>query len=412
MAAFTLSPLKYGKVVGRFVAVVGDAADADIYPDAIPLGGTITFTPSAASFTVSDATPDPITAVTRTIVATLDTNGYLTFNGNQGVWLVATNDSTTNPSGFTYKVTYNLTYTDTSTNPNTTTTVSQATFNIQVPASDATNPSTFTDLANAAPVTASNGAVITVGPAGPVTNLQIGTVTTTTNLSGAAVTLTPVDAVTKALNFVVPVGTSGGSGGAGTVTAVAKQSPDATGNVTLTPANIGAATQSDLTTAQSTATNALTAANAAQTTGSNALSAANTAQTTASSALTTANSAQATANGVQSSLTGYVQTTALAAYAPLASAALTGTPTAPTAAGSTNNTQLATTAFVQALVAAVQSVTYNSAMVGWNKTTQSWGSRPAISGPVICISTNDATAPQPPWMAVGDSWIQNPNAAP
>ena len=39
-----------------------------------------------------------------------------------------------------------------------------------------------------------------------------------------------------------------------------------------------------------------------------------------------------------------------AAYAPLASPALTGTPTAPTAASGTNTTQLATTAFVQSAV--------------------------------------------------------------
>lgn len=39
-----------------------------------------------------------------------------------------------------------------------------------------------------------------------------------------------------------------------------------------------------------------------------------------------------------------------AAYAPLASPALTGTPTAPTAASGTNTTQLATTAFVQGAV--------------------------------------------------------------
>lgn len=39
-----------------------------------------------------------------------------------------------------------------------------------------------------------------------------------------------------------------------------------------------------------------------------------------------------------------------AAYAPLASPALTGTPTAPTAASGTNTTQLATTAFVQTAV--------------------------------------------------------------
>lgn len=48
----------------------------------------------------------------------------------------------------------------------------------------------------------------------------------------------------------------------------------------------------------------------------------------------------------------------LAAYAPLASPALTGTPTAPTASSGTNTTQIATTAFVKAAVdAAIGSIT-------------------------------------------------------
>ena len=49
--------------------------------------------------------------------------------------------------------------------------------------------------------------------------------------------------------------------------------------------------------------------------------------------------------------TDYVIPSALAAYAPLASPALTGTPTAPTATAGTNTTQIATTAFVTGAVA-------------------------------------------------------------
>lgn len=159
MATFTLTPLKYGKVVGRYVAIVGDGTDADVYPDASALAGTITFTPSPESFTVVAANPDPVTVVPQTIVATLDSDGYITFNGQKGVWLAATDDTSTNPSGFTYTVQYNLTYSGT--------VVKKNKFSISVPASDPTNPATFTDLANAAPAVTSNGAVITTGPPGP-----------------------------------------------------------------------------------------------------------------------------------------------------------------------------------------------------------------------------------------------------
>jgi hypothetical protein len=64
-------------------------------------------------------------------------------------------------------------------------------------------------------------------------------------------------------------------------------------------------------------------------------------------------------NGSGASLTGLTQsqvsglTAALAALAPLASAALSGTPTAPTASAGTSTTQIATTAFVNAALTAL-----------------------------------------------------------
>jgi hypothetical protein len=47
---------------------------------------------------------------------------------------------------------------------------------------------------------------------------------------------------------------------------------------------------------------------------------------------------------------GYITSSALSTYAPLANPALTGTPTAPTASAGTNTTQIATTAFVSTAV--------------------------------------------------------------
>lgn len=73
---------------------------------------------------------------------------------------------------------------------------------------------------------------------------------------------------------------------------------------------------------------------------------------------------------------GYITSSALSPYAPLASPALTGTPTAPTATAGTNTTQLATTAFVQSAVSGtassgtytptVASVTNTSAFTVYN----------------------------------------------
>ena len=68
--------------------------------------------------------------------------------------------------------------------------------------------------------------------------------------------------------------------------------------------------------------------------------------------------ATTTAQGVMTAaqvtaLNNAASSSALATYAPLASAALIGTPTAPTATTGTNTTQLATTAFVQSAVSGV-----------------------------------------------------------
>lgn len=222
MASFTLAPVLYGKVVGRFVALVGDGVDADVYPDAAPLSGTVTFTASAPKLLVPAASPDPVTAETTPIVATLDANGYLTFNGQQGVWLTATNDTTLNPPGFTYQVKYALTY-----NGNT---IDKSQFDIAVPASSLTDPTTWTDLTKVAPVPSSPGNAIVQGPPGPSNTLTIGVVQ-----SGpvAAATITG-SSPNQQLNLTMPT-VVGGGGGTGTVKSVNNNMPDTGGNVTVTP---------------------------------------------------------------------------------------------------------------------------------------------------------------------------------
>ena len=42
----SLSPLVYGQVVGRYVAIVGDTpADPDLEPDVVPMRGTVKISP-------------------------------------------------------------------------------------------------------------------------------------------------------------------------------------------------------------------------------------------------------------------------------------------------------------------------------------------------------------------------------
>ncbi|WP_238586290.1 phage upper tail fiber protein [Rhodococcus rhodochrous] len=166
----TLQPAKYGKVVGRLVAIVGDGPDEDEYPvaggfpDTRPLAGTVTFTPRVGTILVAGAQPDPVTAFAHPIIAQLDENGYLTLNGKKGVFLLCPS-AETNPSFFTYSVRYSVTLDG---RP-----VSTPTFDIElveyVPGPDPEDPdegSTAINLTLATPAQPSAGTPVVRGPAG------------------------------------------------------------------------------------------------------------------------------------------------------------------------------------------------------------------------------------------------------
>lgn len=107
-----LEPAKYGKVVGRFVAIVADGPDEDEYvsggfPDVVPMRGTVTFTPYVSKVLVAEAMPKPATAFPMPITVPLDDNGYLTWNGKPGVFLLCPSEAT-NPPEFTYRVRFNF----------------------------------------------------------------------------------------------------------------------------------------------------------------------------------------------------------------------------------------------------------------------------------------------------------------
>lgn len=103
------SVLSYGQVGGRFLLAVGDSADAGREPDAQPAEGKIRFTPAPGHVIVAGASPVPVFITPKMIECTLDTEGYLVDPmGSRDVWLIAGDDPDMNPTGWTYKVTFDL----------------------------------------------------------------------------------------------------------------------------------------------------------------------------------------------------------------------------------------------------------------------------------------------------------------
>jgi hypothetical protein len=106
-----LDPLKYGKVVGRFLANISDGPDIDTLPEFPPLSGTVTFEAAPSKILVAEGEPDPATVVqlAEHYVASLDEFGYLTWRNQRGVRLIAP-DGNTNPTGWTWRVSFDLSY--------------------------------------------------------------------------------------------------------------------------------------------------------------------------------------------------------------------------------------------------------------------------------------------------------------
>jgi hypothetical protein len=117
------------------------------------------------------------------VVCTLDSDGYLTYESQQYVSLLATNDTSINPTNFTYTVSFNLT--DPSGNS-----VSISPFSIEVPAN------TTVDLTSLTPVPASGGTFYTQGPAGPPGVLYTTSNTTMTVHDSGLLVFTTASALT------------------------------------------------------------------------------------------------------------------------------------------------------------------------------------------------------------------------
>jgi hypothetical protein len=160
-----LSPLVYGKVVGRLLASIIDSADVGDVPDFPPLTGRVTFTASVPKFLVQGADPPATVAPLNHpyYTAVLDDEGYLSWRGERGVKLPAPIPGTMNPSGWTWRVSFDLEYDGVP--------VTIAPYNIEIPeyipGPDEEDPDEgsvgLVDLALASPVPSSTGDAVTRG---------------------------------------------------------------------------------------------------------------------------------------------------------------------------------------------------------------------------------------------------------
>lgn len=105
----SLSPLKFGKVVGWFPSIVADyLSDGGQTPETLPCTGTVTFTPEADRVIVIAAEPDPATVFIRPVVAKLDFDGYLHLHeGERGVMLPIASTAT-NPAVWNWRVSFDI----------------------------------------------------------------------------------------------------------------------------------------------------------------------------------------------------------------------------------------------------------------------------------------------------------------
>ncbi len=130
----------FGRVILKAVNIRGDGNDADNLPDYITAAGTtVYFRPNVTSLRLLESTP--MTAWPESVVCTIDDNGVMRdAAGNDGVYLLATNNPSNNPGNWTWQVTIEPTNTSAPIN-----------FDIEVPGGSTV------DLTLAAPTPASTG---------------------------------------------------------------------------------------------------------------------------------------------------------------------------------------------------------------------------------------------------------------
>lgn len=106
------SNVSYGTVVGRYLLAYADGVDADLFPDGLPAGGNIIFTPLVEKLRNATSVP-PVTLIPTQVTCTIDSDGYLCGpDGLPSVRLMATDDTDNDPVNWLWEVDYLLTDAD------------------------------------------------------------------------------------------------------------------------------------------------------------------------------------------------------------------------------------------------------------------------------------------------------------
>lgn len=158
--------LDYVKLVGRLGLVVGDGvADPDVLPDTVwCTEGEVRITPLNVYTKVQGGEPSPWTAGHGALSASVDSNGFVSWNGQPFVWLVDLTSDKVNPYIADGQATHKVEFVNVRAAG---TIVKFPTTNIRV-AADSVDPETgAVDLTLAMPVPAGGGTPIIVGPPGP-----------------------------------------------------------------------------------------------------------------------------------------------------------------------------------------------------------------------------------------------------
>lgn len=171
----------YVTIAAVLGAMVGDATDSDSNPDwSTATAGTVTFTPTVSRVDVTDtsATKNKTVAmVPFPIVCTIDSQGRLTYNGDQSVTVLDLGSDKVNPSVPRGKAAYNVTFKSVKMDD---ATVNIDAFGINPSAADDIDGDGIIDLWDIAPLpTGSGGAAIARGQGVPsVTEASSGDVVT------------------------------------------------------------------------------------------------------------------------------------------------------------------------------------------------------------------------------------------
>lgn len=110
-----VADLDYVQVVGRFAAAVGDQTDADAFPDVLWCNaGSVSIEPLIELARIPGFTGGPVTVGAQVITASINSQGWLTWNGQPSVWVVDLTSAKVNPSIAATGATHRVRFTDVS----------------------------------------------------------------------------------------------------------------------------------------------------------------------------------------------------------------------------------------------------------------------------------------------------------